>query len=337
MKIATYMEQPSWSKLSEKLLALHEKPWQFGLFRAINVLETEWAEAGELASGLSSRVFITPNKELGFPASEVKKANIVASHRGTIHLEVSYSGLYGADAAMPHYVLEQAAQDDVNGARTRAFLDIFNHQYYCLLYQAWKKSQLNIQGVGAEQYDGLLDAILSSSDINNEREVNTGVAGLKTTSASGLAKLLNDEFALSQITVDDASAHWQSIGQVSALGSANNSVLGESLILGDQVLVAGGKVIIDLGELAANEGTAFFPGQTQGDKLCQLLKKQLPVDLPWQCRVSVRHSEKKIQTIGEANIVLGIDSHIGNVTPKVTRQEFKDSQYKNRLSLARSA
>ena len=108
------------------------------------------------------------------------------------HLETSYSGLYGADAAMPHYVLEQAAQDDVNGERTRAFLDIFNHQYYCLLYQAWKKSQLNIKGIGADQYrQVMLNAILSSSDVgNSSREVNAGVAGLKTTSASGLAKVI---------------------------------------------------------------------------------------------------------------------------------------------------
>ena len=337
MKVETYMEQPNWSKLSEKLLALRDTPWQFGLFRAINVLETEWAEEGELASGLSSRVFITPNKELGFPASEVKRASLVANSRGTFCLETSYSGLYGADAAMPHYVLEQAAQDSISGERTRAFLDIFNHQYYCLLYQAWKKSQLNIKGVGAEQYDKLLDAILSSTDVDYGREVNAGVAGLKTTSASGLAKLLSDEFELTQVTVDDTSAHWQPVGEESSVGSADNCILGESLILGDKVLVSGGKVTIDLGELAANEGTAFFPGQSQGEKLYRLVDKQLPVDLPWQCRVTVCNDEKKIQTLGQSEIVLGVESHLGDVSPKDTLQEFKDSQYKKRLSVARIA
>ena len=32
---------------------------------------------------------------------------------------------------------------------------------------------------------------------------------------------------------------------------------------------------------------------------------------------------------------MGIDSHLGDVSPKETVQEFKDSQYKKRLSVAR--
>jgi len=328
------MDQPNWSKLSENLCVLRDKPWQFGLFRAINLLEREWAEKEELSSGLSSRVLITPNKELGFPAADIKKGNLLQRGRGTFHLETSYSGLYGADAAMPHYVLEQAASDGKDGQRTRAFLDIFNHQYYCLLYQAWKKSQLNIKGLGAQQFDDLLNAVLSSSQ---NRDVNSGVASLKTTSASGMAKLLNEEFGLTQINVDDSSAHWQPIGDMSCIGNAGNSVLGESLILGDKVLVSGGKVIVDLGTLAANDAVEFFPGQVKGERLYRLIDAQLPSDLPWNCKLSIAYEHKAIQRMGQMNITLGIDSHIGEVSKKITEQIFKDSQYKKRSAQLKCA
>ncbi|QBG34909.1 type VI secretion system baseplate subunit TssG [Litorilituus sediminis] len=326
------MKQPNWSKLSDKLTTLHDKPWQFGLFRAINLLEHEWAIQGELETGLSQRVLITPNKELGFPAADLKRSRLIAQKRGLFHIETNYSGLYGADSAMPHYVLEQTAADDISGERTRAFLDIFNHQYYCLLYQTWKKSQLNTAGVGAKQFDELLDAVLSS---HQSRDVNAGVAGLKTTSATGIANLLNEEFGLEQIHVDDSCAHWQALGSHSSLGA--NSVLGESLILGEQVLVSGGKVIISFGDLAANDAQCFFPGEKKGQRLLKLLENQLPADLPWACRFNVHYQQKPIQTLGTNAIKLGFDSYIGSVFEKQIVQEFKDSQYKKRAALAKCA
>lgn len=327
--IVMIMQQPNWNKLSPELQTLSDKPWKFGLFKALNLLESEWAEGDEMQTGLSSRVLITPYKELGFPASDIKKGNLLTRGRGVFHIETNYSGLYGADAAMPHYVLEQAASDNEAGGRTRAFLDMFNHLYYCLLYQSWKKSQLTIDGIGAQQFDQILNAILSGQD---ERETNAGVAVLKTSSASGMAKLLNDEFKSEQIIVDDSSPHWQSIESPSIIGDKDTTELGGSFILGESVLVSGGKVLIKLGGLAESEAKGFFPGQDKGNKLQRLITSQLPSDLPWECIMNIKHDFKACQQLGDNSLILGVSSHVGEVSQTIEFQQFKDSQYKQRMA-----
>ncbi len=325
-------QQPNWSKLSANLQKLQDEPWKFGLFKALNILETEWAEHDEMQVGLSSRVFVTPNKELGFPVSDIKKGTLLKHGRGVFHVESNYSGLYGADAAMPHYVLERAASDDEAGARTRAFLDMFNHLYYCLLYQSWKKSQLNINGIGSEQFEQVLNAILSGRQNTNAR---AGVAVLKTSSACGMAKLLNDEFNSDQIRVDDSSPHWQPIGTTSSLGDEGTSILGESVMLGDNVLVSGGKVVIELGQLPEDIAKSFFPGRTKGHKLQRLIESQLPTDLPWECTMYVHHNYKSCQKLGDESLILGVNSQVGEVSQLVEFQQFKDSQYKQRMAQTR--
>lgn len=322
------IQQPNWGKLPENLKDLQHKPWEFGLFKALNLLETQWAEQDEMEKGVSRRVLITPNKELGFPASDIKKGNLLTRGRGVFHIETNYSGLYGADAAMPHYVLEQACRDDEAGERTRAFLDMFNHLYYCLLYQSWKKSQLNIKGVGAKQFDQILDTILSG---RKDTEANAGVTVLKTSSACGIAKLLNDEFKSEQIKVDDSSPKWQKVGVSSGLGDKHTAILGESTILGDEILVSGGKVIIELGQLPENTAKNFYPGKPNGQKLYNLIESQLPTDLPWECTMVITHDHKQSQHLGDTTLVLGVNSHMGEVSHTIEFQKFKDSQYKQRM------
>ncbi|MBU2894384.1 type VI secretion system baseplate subunit TssG [Colwellia sp. D2M02] len=326
------VQQPSWSKLSSNLQKLQDKPWKFGLFKALNLLETEWAELDEMQIGLSSRVLITPNKELGFPVSDIRKASLLKHGRGVFHVESNYSGLYGVDAAMPHYLLEQAAGDDLAAARTRAFLDMFNHLYYCLLYQSWKKSQLTIKGIGSDQFEEVLNAILSG---RHSTDTHAGVAVLKTSSASGMAKLLCNEFNCEQITVDDSSPNWQPVGNSTKLGDEGTSVLGESVILGDHVLVSGGKVIVELGEMEESRAKSFFPGSTNGNKLQKLIESQLPSDLSWECTMSIHHDYKAIQQLGDDTVILGVNSHIGEVSQLIEFQQFKDSQYKQRMAQAR--
>ncbi len=325
------VQQPNWGKLSTNLQNLQDEPWKFGLFKALNILEAEWAENDEMKTGLSSRVLITPHKELGFPVSDIKKSTLVKQGRGVFHIESSYSGLYGVDAAMPHYMLEQAARDDQAGARTRAFLDIFNHLYYCLLYQSWKKSQLTIDGIGSEQFEQILNAVFSG---RQNTATNSGVSVLKTSSACGMAKLLNDEFNLEQIKVDDSSPNWQPIAEVSSLGDEGTSVLGESSILGDRVLVSGGKVIIELGELPEGNAKNFFPGQKKAHQLQRLIESQLPTDLGWECTMSIHHGYKASQELGDKSLILGVSSHVGEVSELIEFQRFKDSQYKQRMAQA---
>jgi len=333
------MQQPNWHEPSEALNHLLSQPWCFNLFKAINIIEQEWAVEDELSTGISNRVLLTPSKEIVFPASEIKSCELISQGRGIVHIETSILGLYGVSAPMPHYVLEQALYETTDagenlptGKRTRTFLDIFNHLLYCLLYQVWKKSQLNLQGRGAEQFDEVLNAILSNN--NQARNFSTGIASLKTVSASGLTELIKQELSLSTVYVDDSTPHWQQIEEASCLGSDYSVVLGESLILGEQVLTSGGKVVIYIGQLSKSEAINFFPGEKQGEKLHHLLNSQLTNDLPWSCVVDIEQPPQSIQTLGDNNVLLGVNAYLGNLQQSIHRQTFTDRQYKHRLAAA---
>jgi type VI secretion system protein ImpH len=322
------MQQPNGDKVSDTFIALTDKPWTFSLFNALNLLEQEWAEHDELCQGLSVRVLITCNKELGFAASDIKSCQLVAKGRGLVHLETNFLGLYGADSTMPHYVLEQALDDHGSGKRTRAFLNIFNHLFYCLLYQSWKKSQLNIPGKGAQQFDHLLNAILADS---KQRTVNASVAGLKTTSASGLTLLLQNELGLQQLTLDDMHPRWQNIANQPKLGAQQAPILGQTSILGERVLVAGGNIVIYLGQLNWQDAQGYFPGGKQGAHLCQLLSSQIAVDLPWSCIIDVTQKNRDMQQLGQDEILLG-DCYLGEPNKGNKTHVFKAYQYRRRLS-----
>ncbi|SFC95821.1 type VI secretion system baseplate subunit TssG [Pseudoalteromonas denitrificans] len=317
--------QPIWSKLPEPIEALIAKPWCFSLFNAMYAIEKNWAMPLEMCSGLSERIMVSPNHALNFNASEVKSCDLHNTDRGVLSLKSNFLGLYGADSPMPHYVLEQCDQNTPAGKRTRAFLDIFNHIFYCQMYQAWKKNQLCIQGIGAKQYDEVLNAILSGND---ERIYNTGVASVKQTSASGLAQMLRIEMHEPSIKVEDLGTSWMALDEISILGNDESNILGLTAILGEQVLVSGADIQLHIGPITQTESKHFSPFEVKSKKLATLMKSHLPQGIAWQCLVKIKQPEHSEKRIGQDEIRLGYNSNLGFSQSRIEKLSFDHAQYK---------
>lgn len=317
---------PVWAKLPPAIEHLIAKPWQFNLFKAMSLIEKHWAAPNELEQGISQRVMFKPFKELGFPATDVRKCTLENDGRGRLSLSTSFLGLYGVDAPMPHYVLEQAASDEQSGDRVRQFLDIFNHVLYCQLFQAWKKSQINIAGRGAEQFDGLVESILLGK---TDQKIQCGIASLKQTSASGLAQLLKHSLDIESLKVDDTRANWQSIDTPSAIGTNNQMILGNSAVLGTKVLVSGSILTIEIGPVTNEIALKLTPRSADGIKMAALLTAHLPSNIEWVCQIKVANEALAEQTIGKHGLVLGHNSYLGAAAANITTHSYTHNQYKH--------
>ncbi|NTS77914.1 type VI secretion system baseplate subunit TssG [Catenovulum sp. SM1970] len=315
------------AKLPGQIDQLLNEPWTFSFFKALTLLEQHMAIDGEMTSGDSQAIHVTPHKEMCFPASDLRDCKI-DSHtqlsQQKLRVETSYQGLYGVDGSLPHYVLEQAARDDFAGEVTRAFLDMFNHLLYCQTFQAWKKSQLNIKGYGSEQFDLLLDSILASA---KERRIHTSIASLKQNSASGLLQLLKLELDIDCIELNDKEAYWQPIDSPFIFGQEHNSVLGESTILGEQILVSGGRVKVVIGPLDAELANEYRPNHPMGKKLNMLLTSQLPNETSWSCDLLINQAAQPVQVLGQDTIALGQGLFVGDSQASQIKQTYQMKQF----------
>lgn len=320
------VNHPVWAKLPKPIEQLIEQPWQFNLFKAMSLIEKHWATPKELEKGISERVMFKPYKELGFPATDVRDCTLDNQGRGRLSLSTSFLGLYGVDAPMPHYLLEQAASDDESGDRVRQFLDMFNHILYCQLFQAWKKSQINVAGRGAEQFDHLVESILSNS---TEQKVQCGIASLKQTSAAGLAQLLKHTLAVNELQVDDTRANWQTVDSPSTFGKDSQMVLGGSAVLGSKVLVSGSILTIAIGPVDSKTAMELNPRNEQGKKMAALLSTHLPNNVQWLCQIKVANEALAQQAIGSSPLVLGHNSYLGSAAANISVHSYTHLQYQH--------
>lgn len=315
-------QNPVWAKLPDSISMLLEKPWKFGLFQAVALLEKHWANKGELKRGLSERVKITPHKALLFPASDVPECTLKLGGKGSIELKTSFSGLYGADSPMPHYVLEQAMQDDQSAARTRAFMDIFNHLFYCQLYTAWQKQQCTQFGIGSQQFDEVINAVLQSKETNKSY---LGIASLKQTSTSGLCQVLKQALEVEQLSINDLQPTWQPLTQYTTFGDGE-AKLGETTLLGSEVLVTGTAISIVIGPLTQQVAKQFSPNAKKGRLLQKLMLHHCSSDMDWQLELQVTMPATKERYFGEV-IELGTNACLGARDAELRRFNYQQAQF----------
>src|SRR4030095_8130626 len=86
--------------------------------------------------GDGPRAAIRPHDGLSFPAADVHSLEVSVDERD-VRLLVTFLGLYGVDSALPAYFGTAAGEEESRALR--AFLDIFGHRLYVLLYESWKK------------------------------------------------------------------------------------------------------------------------------------------------------------------------------------------------------
>jgi len=80
-----------------------------------------------------------PHPGMGFPASEIKGAEVPEHSHLPPTVRVTFMGLYGVESPLPTHYIDDITQQREGYEATADFLDIFNHRLIAQYYRIWRK------------------------------------------------------------------------------------------------------------------------------------------------------------------------------------------------------
>lgn len=125
---------------------LYDRPTAFQYFQAVQILEMLKDEGGRARGKIDELIRFKTFPSLVFPSSSVKSLRKRLFHVDKPHIFVNFMGLIGPQGALPlHYTLKVLSvnklvkEDDLFTSPLLEWLDLFNHRFLSLFYQAWEK------------------------------------------------------------------------------------------------------------------------------------------------------------------------------------------------------
>lgn len=249
------------------------------------------------------QVLLKPTHSLAFPA-----ANVVSSeYDETISIVFSFMGLYGVDAALPRYFLEQLQQQASSAERTQAFFDIINHRLYWLLYQAWKRRNFDIAlELGDKKYLSV-EASLTGHQLLEGQSLSMSPHWVSNQpSLAGLMQLLKTMFDGQSIDIHPNILHAKKI-QTLAIFGQTNWCLGENTLLGDTIYDCSEMLEVTVGPISLVQYKAY---QAYLPHWLILIKRYIGLFyiLKIQCKV-ILPGESLL--LGREDIHLGVNTVLG--------------------------
>lgn len=269
------------------------------------LLEQQWPERGRIGDGLDKWCRFRPASETTFPPADIRRCRI--DDEGRLDIQLNFMGFYGVDAVVPYYFTQQAMNDDAGGKALRAFLDIFNHRLYALLYHAWKKYRPTFH---LDEPDNLYLRMMSAFSGWSVKEhqggalAYAGLLGRRIRSAEGLAGLLRDFLKKIPVRVEQFQPRWVSVKPSSGLGD-DNLRLGDSLMLGEQILDVSGKVDIRIGPVSPKLSMQLMPANERGRSLGQMVRRYLPPNVDFDLVILISAGTVTPAPLGSDQLVLG--------------------------------
>jgi type VI secretion system protein ImpH len=255
--------------------ALQDTPFAFSFFQAVQLLQRYLGgvQVGGRGPAAEETLRLVPAVSMSFPAADLVAVEPVAasaSRPERYRLTTSFLGLYSSDSPLPTFYTEDLLWREDDQKAVRDFLDIFHHRILSLFYRAWEKYRLPVQfREGTDDYSRRVFSLLGlgtvqligSSGLPSVRLLRyAGLFTRKPHSASGMAGMLRDYFALPAIAVNQCRERWTPIdpAQRNRLG-VMNSMLGKDLSIGAKVRDFGSKFRVVIGPLALPDYLRFLP------------------------------------------------------------------------------
>lgn len=318
------MVSATWPKLPDLIEALLHDASQFGFYQAMRLIEASWRERGRFGEGLDGWVRIAPSRHLRFPPADVRRCDM--DEDGRLFLQANFMGLYGVDASLPHYFLDRAAADDKQAQRLRQFLDMFNHRFYVLLYQAWSLGHALRDGA-ASPYGRTAAALAGSTARDEDFACHAGLLNWKRRSTAGLAAVMRRLLGGVPVTVTDRQPTWVDLPPRGRLGGENGPCLGGDGVLGDRIVLAGGAVSVELGPMSVEHAAELLPGSDGGKRLTEVVRRYLEDAWPFEVRFRILPASTACHRLGEENLRLGWATWLGNDLASEYRIRVGGSRY----------
>lgn len=310
------------------LSALSRGIREYSLFQAVLLVIDRLREAHPYLSQdeLYDQLEFQANPSLGFPGSDVDRVEFFHEHgHMRARLRFNLIGLVGAGSPLPAFYGEQALGDSEDGNPTRNFLDVFHHRLQRLMLPIWKKYRYraSFESGAIDPFSEQLFALigLGGQEIRLATELNwkrllpyLGLLSLRAHSAALIEAVLRYYFKHAELTIEQCLERRVEIlnEQRNCLGLAN-TLLGESVVLGERVRDRSGKFRIHIRQLDWQRFHEFLPIGFGYQPLCALVRFTLRDPLDYDIRLVLRHEEIRELRIGEQNACrLGWTSWLGH-------------------------
>ena len=215
---------------------------------------------------------IRPELSLDFPDADISEIEALDKNRG-FAITTTFMGLYGVSSPLPTFITEDLLDEEWDEQSSqRGFLDIFHHQLFPLLYQAWYKYRFSHNAVEAKN-DAYWQIIFSLFGIGSEEFLNTvdnpyvlmryaGILMQQPKSPAGLETILKDYLGNTTITIIPCVRRTVSITEDQQLNiGIQGNTLGKNSMLGGEIDDLNGKFTISIGPMDETIFHTYFSRQ----------------------------------------------------------------------------
>lgn len=298
---ATFFAEPFWQHLLED-------PHKADLFSVLR-----WIDSRDDAKPLLGRsprphfepVRLAQEPSLAFAASTI--AGITqAAGEARPRLSILGFGLFGPNGPMPLHLTEYARDRlrRFNDPTLAHFADIFHHRLILLFYRAWADTQSTVSmdrpdddrfTRHAASLIGYGQSTLRArDDISDHAKLfHAQHLARQTRNPEGLAAILSSYFSV-PVSIVEFVSHWIALArseQTRLASSRGNNRLGETAIIGEQVLDAQHKVRITMGPMSLARYQSLLPGCAGAARIAAWLRTYLGLELLIDLRLVLQKND----------------------------------------------
>jgi len=285
-----------------------ENASEYDFYQAVRLLKRIQEERkGRRTPALNIR----PELSLDFPDSDISEIE-VSGKNGGFNITTTFMGLYGVSSPLPTFITEDLLDEEWDEQSSqRGFLDIFHHQLYPLLYQAWYKYRFSHNAVEAKN-DAYWQIIFSLFGIGSEEFLDAvdnpyalmryaGILMQQPKSPTGLETILRDYLDNTRIEIIPCVRRTVSITEDQQLhiGKQANT-LGKDTMLGGEIDDLSGKFTIAIGPMDETTFHTYFSNQETINFIKQLSHFYLSVPLDIDIKLIIEKNSAKPPMLGGA-------------------------------------
>lgn len=297
----------------ETLERLRAEPWRYGFLSLMRRVSAnpriDPLGAAKLPHAEPFRLGQKPS--LTFAPRELAS---VSELDGRLHVRLFGLGMLGPNGPLPIHVTEIAREreESRNDSALAAFLDVFHHRYFALLYRTWACAQstagLDRPGPEGERFSFHAGCLAGQDPKHNAQRALPAHAQLSASAQNvresrdpdGLRMTLERYFGV-PVKIDEYVFHWIEMAahEQSRVGVPGApSTMGAGAILGERVPDRQYRFSIVMGPLDIDEYLRFTPRGADLRTLVDWVRSFLGHELDWELELRIRAKSAPAAMIG---------------------------------------
>lgn len=224
---------------------------------------------------------LRPTLSLGFPPCDLDYIEWDDDAQ-RLRVTTTFLGLYGSDSPLPTHFTERLLDESEEDELVRAFLDMFHHRIFSMLYRSWAKYRYHVtfRTGGVDPISQVVRAFLGIGTPGTAEHMKTppvrmfryaGLLSQRPRSAAGLAGMLRDFFDGVEFDIEQCVGRWLPIqpDDRNKMGQRKCG-LGTDFLLGERIFDRSGKFRVKVGPVDFATYTKFLPGEKAAKQLAEL-------------------------------------------------------------------